>query len=61
MKLIKKVFVAVLTVTMVLSNLAGSIMNVKADDSVAIVFSEKVDDVIGVPGETVHVKLPIKA
>lgn len=61
MKILKKVLTAVLAVTLVLSNLAGSIMNVKADDSVAIIFSEKVDDIIGVPGETVHVKLPIRA
>ncbi|MFV0343699.1 MAG: COG1361 S-layer family protein [Anaerocolumna sp.] len=61
MKLLKKVFVTVLAVTMMISNLAGGIMNVKADDAVAIVFAEKVDDIVGVPGETVHVKLPIKA
>jgi len=51
----------VLAVTMVMSNLTGSIMNVKADDTVAIVFTEKVEDVVGIPGETVHVKLPIRA
>ncbi len=61
MKIIKKVFVAVLAITLVISNLAGSTMKVKADDSVAIIFSEKVDDIMGVPGETVHVKLPIRA
>lgn len=61
MKLLKKVFVAVLAVTIIMSNLAGGIVEVKADDAVAIIFTEKVEDVVGIPGETIHVKLPIRA
>lgn len=61
MKLLKKVFVALLAVTVIMGNLAGSIVKVKADSSVGIVLTEKVNDINGVPGETVHVKLPIRA
>lgn len=64
MKRLKRLFAVVLALALVVPNFMGS-MTVKADDFInaatAIDFVGKVDDVIGEPGKTVHVKLPVRA
>lgn len=64
MKKVKKISTAILIMTMIVANLAGGSAVKAAADSgsgISIVFADTADDVYGVPGETVHVKLPIKA
>lgn len=57
----RKLFVAMLMAALVISNLSGSLIKVKAEDNpTGLVFVGKVEDVKGVPGETVHVKLPVR-
>ncbi len=60
MRKTRKTVAALLAIALIITNLAGNIMIAKADQSL-IMFTEKVDDIIGVPGETVHVKLPVRA
>lgn len=63
MKKFKLLLTTVLMSALILCNIAGSI-NVKAsyiNAATAINFVGAVDDIIGVPGETTHVKLPVKA
>ncbi|MDF2588709.1 MAG: hypothetical protein K0S41_2550 [Anaerocolumna sp.] len=65
MKKFKKLLVALLTTALVISNFLGNIITAKAgmylDQASAINFVGNVDDIKGVPGETVHIKLPVKA
>ncbi|SHL43186.1 Uncharacterized conserved protein [Anaerocolumna jejuensis DSM 15929] len=64
MRKVKKVFTAVLIMTMIAANLAGGTAVKATADSgngISIVYADSVNDINGVPGETVHVKLPIKA
>jgi hypothetical protein len=65
MKFTKSFFAAILTVTLILGNLISNINIVKAENydakPTAIVYDGTVDNIQGVPGETVHVKLPVKA
>lgn len=58
MKKAKRVFALILTFAFIISGLSGTSLSVKA--AATLVFSEKVSDIKGVPGETVHVKLPVK-
>lgn len=55
-KSIQSFFIVMLLIVSVLGNSAG----VKADGSTAIILYEKVEDTIINPGETLHVKLPIR-
>ncbi|SHO54192.1 COG1361 S-layer family protein [Anaerocolumna xylanovorans] len=64
MKKVKKIYTAILIMTMIVANLAGgNVAGATTDNGsgISIVYAEAADDVYGVPGETVHVKLPIKA
>lgn len=58
MKKVRKIFALILTFAFIISGLSGTSLSVKA--AASLVFSEKVSDIKGVPGETVHVKLPVK-
>ncbi len=58
MKKFKMLFTTILISALILGNVAGSI-SVKA--AFGINFVGVVDDIIGVPGETTHVKLPVRA
>ena len=58
MKKARKVFALVLTFAFIISGLSGTSLSVKA--AATLIFSEKVSDIKGVPGETVHVKLPVR-
>jgi hypothetical protein len=61
MKTAKKIFVAMLMAVLVVSNFSGSLIKVKAADNPnGLLFVGKVEDIKGVPGETVHVKLPVR-
>lgn len=64
MKKVKRLFAIVIALAMLISNLAGSSV-VKAETFIntatAINFVGSVGDIIGIPGETVHVKLPVRA
>lgn len=63
MRKVKKIFTAVIIMAMIAANLAGGTI-ARAEDNgsgISIAFAENVSDIYGVPGETVHVKLPIKA
>lgn len=64
MKRVRKIFTAILAITLIISNFAGYI-TVKAESydskATAINFVGSVEDIIGVPGETAHVKLPVKS
>ncbi len=64
MKRARKILAAILAITFIFSNFAGYI-TVKAQSydskATAINFVGSVDNIIGVPGETVHVKLPVRA
>lgn len=59
MKKARKIVALILTFAFIISSLAGTPLSVNAATS--LVFTEKVSDIKGVPGETVHVKLPVKA
>lgn len=64
MKKLKKLFAIVFALALVISNLAGSSIAKASgffNTATAINFVGKVDDIVGVPGETVHVKLPVRA
>jgi len=66
MKRVRKTVVAILTIAIIISNLAGNMIIAKAttysaNTATGINFVTSVGDIIGIPGETVHVKLPIKA
>ncbi len=64
MKKVKRLFAIAIMLAMVVSNLAGSTI-VKAETFIntatAINFVGSVGDIIGIPGETIHVKLPVRA
>lgn len=64
MKRARKILAAILAITFIISNFAGYI-TVKAQTydskATAINFVGSVENIVGVPGETVHVKLPVKA
>lgn len=64
MKSVRKFFAVILTAAFIIGNFAGN-PTAKAETyrnkATAINFVESVGDVIGVPGETVHVKMPVKA
>ncbi len=64
MKRARKILAAILSITFIISNFAGYI-TVKAESydskATAINFVGSVENIIGVPGETVHVKLPVRA
>lgn len=65
MKRIKKILVVMLTLVYVICNMTSGMLTAKAETYInkasSINFTEAVSDIIGVPGETVHVKLPIRA
>ncbi|MGB8454660.1 MAG: hypothetical protein WCD89_20315 [Anaerocolumna sp.] len=64
MKRARKILAAILAITLIISNFAGNIIvNAESYDSkaTAINFVGTIDNIVGVPGETVHVKLPVKA
>lgn len=64
MRKVKKIFTAILIMTMIAANLAGgTVVKATADNGsgISIVYADTVSDIYGVPGETVHVKLPVKA
>ncbi len=65
MKRARKIFTTILTMALIISNFTGNMITAKAatynNKATAINFDGKVDDFIGVPGETVHVKIPVKA
>lgn len=64
MKRAKKIFAAILAITFILSNFTGY-TSVKAasyeNKPTAVNFVGFVDNIKGIPGETIHVKLPVKA
>ncbi len=65
MKRTRKIFAAILTIALIISTLAGNVITVRAETyegkATAINFDGLVDDFKGVPGETVHVLLPVRA
>lgn len=64
MKKFKQIFTAMLIMTMIAANLAGGVtVKATADNGsgISIIYADTVNDIYGVPGDTVHVKLPIKA
>lgn len=65
MKNVKKILAVLLTAAFVIGSFTGSTLTVKAltyyDAATAIEIYGSFDDVVGVPGETVHVKIPVRA
>ena len=64
MKRVRIILVTILTTALILSNFTGNFLVRKADaatKSVDIILDEKVGDIVGVPGETVHVSIPVRA
>ncbi len=65
MKKTRRFFAAILTAAFILCNFTGNMNFVKAETysskATAINFDGFVDDIEGIPGETVHVKLPVRA
>ena len=65
MKNARKILVGILATVLIISNFTGSLIIAQAEVSSSTVtginFVGSVDDITGIPGETVHVKLPVKA
>ncbi len=65
MKRARKIFAAILSLAFIIGNFAGNSIAVKAETyeskATAINFDGLVEDIKGVPGETVHVSLPVRA
>ncbi len=65
MKRVRKICTAILTLALILSNIIGNVIIADAETysnkATAVNFDGKVDDIEGVPGETVHAKLPVRA
>jgi hypothetical protein len=65
MRRIKKLVIVILVAAFLINGFAVNMLPVKAgsvyNPSNTIIFTEKVEDIIGTPGETTHVKLPVRA
>ena len=65
MKRVRKIFTAILTLALILSNIIGNVIIADAETysnkATAINFEGAVGDIEGIPGEAVHVKLPVRA
>ncbi|MDF2472852.1 MAG: hypothetical protein K0R21_634 [Anaerocolumna sp.] len=65
MKRIRKILIVILIAAFLMNGFAESMITVNAgsvyNPSNTIIFTEKVGDIIGTPGETTHVKLPVRA
>ncbi|QHQ60788.1 hypothetical protein Ana3638_08395 [Anaerocolumna sedimenticola] len=65
MKRVRKICTAILTLALILSNIIGNVIIADAETysnkATAIKFEGAVSDIEGIPGETVHVKLPVRA
>ncbi len=60
MKKARKLLMLIVIFALIISNLSGTSLSVKAATA-SLSFTEKVNDIVGVPGKTVHVKLPVRS
>lgn len=62
MRKVKKIFTVIMAIALMAANLSGGVIAnaTESDSSLSIIFAETVNDIQGKPGETVHVKLPVR-
>ncbi|GAA4655077.1 hypothetical protein GCM10023142_22150 [Anaerocolumna aminovalerica] len=60
MKKARKILMLIVIFALIISNLSGTSLSVKAATT-SLSFSGEVKDIVGIPGKTVHVKLPVRA
>ncbi|WP_313132015.1 COG1361 S-layer family protein [Anaerocolumna sp.] len=60
MKKARKILMLIVIFALIISNLSGTPLSVNAATA-SLSFTEKVNDIVGIPGKTVHVKLPVRS
>jgi hypothetical protein len=60
MKKARKILMLIAIFALIISNLSGTSLSVNAAEA-SLSFTEKVNDIVGIPGKTVHVKLPVRS